>query len=327
MQQGLLFASARAKAKELNLFTEERLYRVMEARTLKDAVRVLAEANYGGGMNITEENFYDALKEEERLTSEFLREAAPKGVGIECFFLLKDYHNLKVLVKTKRTNNDDYERMILSGGTYPLSELRERFDEGKIGYVNPYMERALKSIRKCEETDGLSPRKIDVELDKAAYEQIADILKGKNADKYIREYFVSSVDAINLCSYVRTAKIGAEFNFFEEGFLPGGEITLELFRECGFDVEKLCKKLERGKYKELLPSVKEGDLGAAETAKDDYLLRIFSVNKSDMFSVAPIVGYYLGKVNEVKVLRVVLSCIKNGVSGEEMKKRVRTLYA
>ncbi len=327
MQQGLLFASARAKAKELNLFTDERLYRVMEARTLKDAVRVLAEANYGGGMNVTEENFYDALREEERLAAEFLREAAPKGMGIECFFLLKDYHNLKVLVKTKRTNNADYLRMTLSGGLYALNELKERYDEGKIGFVNPYMESALKTIEKFEETDGLSPRKIDVELDKAMYREIADALKGKNADKYVKEYFATTADAINIGSLIRTARIGAEYNFFEEGFVLGGEIPPETFRECGLDVDKLCKKIERSKYKDLLPAIRENDLSAFETAKDNYLLKIFSVNKADMFSVAPIVGYYLGKVNEVKVLRVVLSCLKNGVSGEEMKKRVRTLYA
>ena len=46
-----------------------------------------------------------------------------------------------------------------------------------------------------------------------------------------------------------------------------------------------------------------------------------------MFAIAPIVGYYLGKLNEIKVLRVVLICIKNKVDVKEMKKRVRELYA
>ena len=59
----------------------------------------------------------------------------------------------------------------------------------------------------------------------------------------------------------------------------------------------------------------------------EYLLNIFATNRGDMFSLAPIVGYYLAKLNEVKVLRVVLVCIKNNVPTEEMKKRVRALYA
>ncbi len=46
-----------------------------------------------------------------------------------------------------------------------------------------------------------------------------------------------------------------------------------------------------------------------------------------MFSVAPILGYYLAKLNEIKVIRVVLVCIKNGVPEDQMKKRVRELYA
>ena len=96
MKQGLIFASSRAKAKELNLFTEERLYRMMESKTLTDAVRVLAEANYADGENVNTENFYEILEKEERSVTAFVRETAPKGVGIECFFCRNDYHNLKV---------------------------------------------------------------------------------------------------------------------------------------------------------------------------------------------------------------------------------------
>ena len=90
---------------------------------------------------------------------------------------------------------------------------------------------------------------------------------------------------------------------------------------------KFLKFVNDSKYKKLFENVENGDLSSFETAKDECLLKIFSANKGDMFSVAPVVGYYLGKLNEIKVIKVVLICIKNQVKYEEMKKRVRALYA
>lgn len=327
MKQGLIFASARAKAKELNLFTEERLYRMTEAKSLDDALRIMTEGGYGGGTNITPENFYEVLAEEEREATQFLREAAPKGIGIECFFLRNDYHNLKVLIKARYTEESDYERMLLPDGNYSVSELKERYENNKLGFADAYMGEAVKKIERKFETDGISPRVIDVELDKAMFSEITEILKGKDADKYIKEYFVTVIDAANIGSLLRTSAIDAGMGFFEENFIPGGEIELHEFKECGTDKAKLAKMVGGTRYKEIFSRVDGNDLSAFETAKDDCLLKIFSVNKSDMFSVAPVVGYYLGKLNEIKVLRVVLVCIKNGVGAEEMKKRVRALYA
>ena len=68
-------------------------------------------------------------------------------------------------------------------------------------------------------------------------------------------------------------------------------------------------------------------MASYETAQDNFLLGIFAVNKTDMFSVAPILGYYLAKLNEIKVIRVVLVCIKTNVPRDQMRKRVRELYA
>lgn len=326
MKQGLIFASARAKAKELNLFSEERLHRMTEAKNIDDAVRILAEANYGGGMNVTSYNFYDVLAEEERLATEFIREAAPKGMGIECFFMRNDYHNLKVLVKAKYTGSD-YEEMILPDGNYSFNELKEKYENNKLVFVNSYMGDAVKNIERYFETNGVSPRKIDTEIDKAMYKEIAEELKKKEVDKYIKEYFTTVIDATNVGSLYRTITLGADWKFFEDNFIEGGEIAFETFKESGLDMAKLEKLVAGTKLKTMFVGVENGDLSRFETAKDNYLLTIFAANKGDMFSVAPIVGYYLGKLNEIKVIRVVLICLKNNVSAEEMKKRVRALYA
>ena len=327
MKDGMIFASARAKAKELNLFTEERLHRMMESKTIEDAVRLLAEVNYAGGMPIDKDNFYEALVEEEKQATDFVKSCAPKGLGIECFFLRNDYHNLKVLIKAKYANISDLSVMILPDGNYSFEELSDKVENNKLSFVNSFMSDAVKAIDKAFETGNCSPRKIDTEIDKAMYKEINVILNQKTTDKYIKKYFATQIDAINIGTLLRTIAINANFAFFEENFIEGGEIGLYSFKECGTDEQKLAKFIDGTSYKNFYAKITDGDLSEFETAKDNFLLQIFAVNKGDMFSVAPIVGYYLAKLNEVKVIRVVLVCIKNGVPYEEMRKRVRALYA
>ncbi|MBO5304598.1 MAG: V-type ATPase subunit [Clostridia bacterium] len=327
MKDGLIFANARAKAKELNLFTEERLHRMMESKAIDDAVRLLSEVNYAGGIPIDRDNFYQALIEEEKQATDFVKSCTPKGIGIECFFLRNDYHNLKALVKAKYSNISDISVMILPDGNYAFSELADRFENNKLAFVNSYMNDAVKNIEKAFETGNGTPRKIDTEIDKAMYREINDILSKKDVDEYIKQYFVTFIDATNIGTLLRTINIGANFAFFEENFIEGGELGLYAFRECGVDEQKLAKLVNGTSYKNFYAKISDGDMSGYETAKDEYLLNIFATNRGDMFSLAPIVGYYLAKLNEVKVLRVVLVCIKNNVPTEEMKKRVRALYA
>lgn len=324
MKEGLIFANARAKAKESNLLSRDRLQRMMECKTALDAMRILMEVNYAGGLVPEGEDFYSLLSEEERIVTAFVRETVPKGAGFECFFLRNDYHNIKVLFKSKYAKIDDLSEMILPDGNYSFSYLKERFESNKLDF-SPFIEKAVKNIDRAFETGTGGPRLIDTELDKALYEEINAILS-KNADVYVKQYFTAFIDVTNVTSFVRSIRIGAGFAFFKEGFLSGGEIDLKSFEECGQDTAKAAKMLSKTAVKDYFEKLNEQDLASFETAKDNYLLRIFSVNKTDMFSVAPILGYYLAKLNEIKVIRVVLVCIKNKVSPDEMKKRVRELY-
>lgn len=325
MKEGLIFANSRAKAKELTLFNEERLFRMMECKDIEEAVRILIEINYAGGMVADGNNFSDLLAEEERIVTAFVREVAPKNVGFECFFLRNDYHNIKSLFKAKYGKIDDITPLILPDGNYSFAQLKEWLDADKLQF-SPNVEEAVKSINKAFEAGNGSPRLIDVQLDKAMYKDIVEFLK-EVKDKYILQYFQNFIDSTNILTFLRVIRIKSKFPFFQENFVEGGSLTLKQFSELNMDEAKLAKLLTGTVYKDFFDKISDNDLSQYETVRDNFLLKIFSVNKSDMFSVAPIVGYYLAKLNEVKVIRVVLVCIKNKVEIEEMKKRVRLLYA
>lgn len=327
MKEGLIFANTRAKAKELNLFSEERLLRMMECSSLNDAVRILVEANYGGGTIVDDVNDFERiLKEEQRLATEFVREVAPKGIGFECFFLRNDYHNIKSLIKAKYGDIEDVSPLILANGIYALEELKNKLDTGTLDYT-PYLIDAVQNIDKRFEVGEGSPRIIDTLIDKAMFQDIVARLE-KDCDIFVKNYFLSLIDTTNVSTFFRVYKIGGLMSFFAQNFIEGGTLGIKVFADSFSDpYTKLPLALRGTPYYDIATKIEEGDLSVYETAQDNYLLKIFSVSKSEMFTVAPIIGYYLAKQNEIKVIRIVLVCIKNKVEKREMKKRVRSLYA
>ena len=157
--------------------------------------------------------------------------------------------------------------------------------------------------------------------------EIIDIIS-TDCDKFLKEYFISLIDTTNISSFFRVVQIGGLMSFFAQNFIEGGNIDINIFADSFSDpYAKLTKALQGTVYFDMAEKIEKGDLSVYETSQDNYLLKIFSANKNDMFSVAPIVGYYLAKLNEIKVIRVVLVCIKNKVAKDIMKKRVRVLYA
>lgn len=322
-KEGLIFANARAKSKENNLMSEERLHRIRESKTVGDAMRVLAEMNYAGGMSVEGEDFYPLLKEEERLATAFVLEAAPKGIGFECFFMRNDYHNAKALLKAQYGAIDDLSEMFMPDGNLSLGELKRRMEERKLD-CDPFMREAVEKIDRLFAEGKGTPRAIDVELDKAMYRNIKSRMP--SCDGCIRKYFEAQADLINIEIYLRCRRIPNGNALFRESFVEGGTLNLKAFEDCKEEKEKVAAMVASAGYKAFWDKAEES-LTVYETARDDFLLKIISKDKADMFSVAPILGYYLAKINEVRILRVILVSLKNGVSPEEMNKRVRALYA
>ena len=64
-----------------------------------------------------------------------------------------------------------------------------------------------------------------------------------------------------------------------------------------------------------------------ETAVDNKITKLFKDNKYDMFSVAPIVGYYFGRLTEIKAVKLIVSAVKNNLDKNLLRQRTRDLYA
>lgn len=320
------FANARIKALEKNLLTKDRFSRLMDSSDLSEALRILSEVNYGGGLMLDDPLLFDLLlKAEETRTTELVRSLVPDGYGFECFLMKNDYHNAKVYYKG-RFAKEINENAIKPNGVIEgiddilTSNVYKTFPEG--------MGEALEKLDKLSEEGKITPRDIDLLLDKAYYKDVFRILKGSK-QSVIQKYFSTLVDYTNISTMARVRRAGMKEEELEKAFIEGGSLSLkDLIEDVNSTVGENYEKYRYGKYSKIYACiVADPSLISLEKALDDELITIFKREKTDMFSPAPIAGYYVGKLIELKVVRLILVCLSNGVDKKQIKRRLRETYA
>lgn len=318
MQNGLLFANAAVKTMESKLFGAEKMARLQESDNLTDAVRILREAGFGNAES--GDDYAGMIASEEAMVENFVRKNAPAGAGFECFWLRTDCHNLKVALKARYFGMDD-EGLYLTGGVMSAEFVREVvFSEGKS--LGNMLDEAIREAASLHAGNALTPKALDEAADRALYRETAKLVSRKGVAKVVRDYFTRMADLTNVLSYRRAKKYG-DAKSFEGCFVEGGSIPSESFLRAFSDNSSGLELAARAGLKtDGIDS--DSDL---EKAKEEYLLRLMTGMSPDMFTVQPIMGYYLIKKAECRAIRTVMTCIRNGLGKDEIKRRIIKIYA
>jgi len=167
-----------------------------------------------------------------------------------------------------------------------------------------------------------SPRFIDLTLDKACYVDIMAMLK-KAKNKFMTAYWQTNIDMMNISSFSRAGKVG-NIELFKESFIDGGKLDISFFNG---ELQSVLDKLAYSPYPQIAESLKAGDMVAFERIWDNTLINIFKEGRNDIFSVAPIAGFYVAKKIEIKIVRMICILLKNDVDKDVIRDRLRELYA
>jgi V/A-type H+-transporting ATPase subunit C len=326
-----LFASARIRSVERNLFGRERIDKMVEAKNADEAVKVLYECEYGEqGAEVWRAADFDQLLtlEQKRLYS-FIMSIAPKGEYFSLFFYPYDYHNVKVLLKAEQVEAQT-QQILLESGNIPVAALRvmvrernyismtERMRAGIVEALDVY-------ARTCD------PQTFDLVLDKACYEDMIQAA-GVSGSDFLRGYVAVLIDALNLKSFVRIRNMGKSWDFFNRVFLSGGNIPDKLF-VASFDepLEQFAEKLMPFGFGEAVAQGAEalkntGKFTRFEKLCDDRLMAYVSDAKYTSFGIEPLVGYLVAKENDIKAARIILSGKLMGLAPELIRERLRNSY-
>ncbi|MEG1536059.1 MAG: V-type ATPase subunit [Clostridia bacterium] len=330
--ESLLFSTARISSVSKNLLSQDRVQKLMEAGGLESAVKFLYEYGYGSGLTLASFLEYEKLlSAEENKLNDYIAEIAPKGYGFETFFFRNDFHNAKLLAKEKYGNVTADKSSFMTKFELDIDELKNHIILSEFDKLPPEMAQAFVAIDKAFGELKGSPNIIDIQLDKAYFVAVFNHLKKCRGAKAIKTYFSKKVDLSNVINFFRCKRLGFSFEKYADIFMPTGSFGVEVLRRAYVeDSERLAEVFKQTDLWEFVEVCKENNsssLVSAETLMDNMLLKIMREYKYDMFSIGCIANYYFGKLTEIKEVKMILACIKNNVKPEQIKQRLRELYA
>ena len=322
-----LFLSTRIKSMERNLLTRDRLDRMLEARTVEDAVKVLAECGWPEMPRVGLDELDEALAVERERVFADLSSSAPDKNILDVFKVKYDYHNAKTLLKAEATGTDP-ERLLVEAGRVSVAELSEKVRASDMRGMPGILQSAVLEARDVLGTTG-DPQLADFVLDRAYFADMADLAR-RSGSAFLEGYVRASIDAANLRSVVRTLRMGKGADFLKSVLFAGGNVDVNRIMnavssggsvEDMFSASSLKEATEAG-----AAASRGGSLTRFEKLCDDAVNTYLAGAKYVAFGEAPLIGYLAAKENELTNVRVLISGRLAGLAADTIRERLRESY-
>lgn len=324
MSDKFIFQNARIKSMETKLLTTQHVQRFLDCDNSEELFKLLIEIGFGVRVGVDQSNFDSLFFAEEKNITDILREFNVDE-ALDCFLKINDYHNVKALFKASIMVNEN--PVLMPDGLIDSGLIKDAISSAEVRDLPIFMQEAISSLLKLELEEKITPHTIDTYCDRALYQDV--FITTRRSEKITKQYFVQKIDFMNILSFLRCKKLKLDDKFYFEGFISGGELSQEFFMsvyESPLDALKQNCKFTR--YQNIVTTYVDSlNLVNFEVEVDNQLLKMWKDNNNDMFSVSPIVSYYLTKQTEIKVVKLIVAGIKNNVSPEIIRERMRELYA
>lgn len=331
------YSVARVRALETGLLDRNKVERMAEAKDAAEALKILGETPYAAAVgqlpNVYE--YESVLRQEIAAVRELLRKISPHPELTDLFFLKYDVLNLKILFKAKFLGQEAGD-LLVTAGTIPPEKLAAMVRESNWKELPPELAQAAREVEAAmaEKPD---PQIIDTHLDKAHYSYLARTLEEAGED-FLRDLISLQVDLTNIKTFVRIRHLAEgdpvrTRELLPRFFIPGGRISLEYFQAQA--EEPLTAFADRFAKDAIGPVLSEGlaawqrerSLTRYEKLADDLLLSFVKKSRLIAFGVEPLVAYLWAKENEIKLIRIIMVGKINGLPAEEIRERLRDVYA
>jgi V/A-type H+-transporting ATPase subunit C len=313
------FAVGKIRVSESKLLKPSILYQLADSQTLEEMESILNATPYGKGLSML--NFDDSLDNEELTTLNELKNLVKDYRFLLPFFYKRDFHNLKLIAKSKFTKTDEGW---LKEGLIEKEIISKTIAEGNISYLPEAYRKLLNEAWQVYERIN-QWQMIDVLLDKKLYEKIFEVTQEL---PFLNQFFQIELDLLNIKSLIRCKSKASEIELFVQLLVDGGLLVKSLFVEMyEKPINDFSGKLKFTPYYTLsdegIPYLEEtGRFYKIEQGCYSVLLDYLSCAKYTAFGYEPLLRYLFLKVNELRNLRTIFTCKLHGVEPEEIKERI-----
>ncbi len=320
-----VYAVTRVHMHEQGLLGGQDLEQLIAAKDAREVFRYLGDK--GWGLPDLPPDDPDALVafETDRtwaLIAELMDDMTPFNV----FLIANDYHNLKAAIKLAYTGGEDEDtgRYFLKYGTVPVGDVIKAAAEHDFSALPPAMAEAGKAAYENLAHTGVG-QSSDMAIDRAALCAIDEA--GKHSEsELLKRYAQLTVDGANIKTAVRSAAQSRDRGFIERALAPAGTLdTDKLISAAASGIEAVYAFLKGTAYAGAVEALARS-MAEFERWCDNQMIGLIRPQKNNYFSIEPLAAYILGRENEIKMVRLILSAKINNLSDSVLRERLRDTY-
>ena len=320
-----IYAVTRVHYQEQNMLDRGDLERLIAAKTVREALRLLKDK--GWGSQDLKEDDPDALIAYEQARTWALAEELIKDLKpFSLFRLNADYQNLKAAIKFQSARHaaGDAQRYMLPGGTIPPEALTKAATERDFSALPPEMAEVAARANEALLRSG-NGQLADLILDAGALTAI-DLAGKASPSALMRQYARIVVDGAIARIAFRAARMGLQRDALEMAIPVAGSLDRKAIIAAALTgPEAVLQALESTEY---AGAAAEGQKSAAALERwfDDYLMEKLRPQRRVYEGYDPIAAFLIGREREIDAVRLILAALQNNISGDRVQERLRALY-
>ena len=339
-QEEYAFANGSVKSLEKGLLNKDILDRMIKSGDIVSALKILSESDlndYSFDLN-NPSDFENSLNKELLHTYDIIKSISQVSTFNFLYFTFAskyDFHNIKILIKSKYLKKDISNELLSPIGTIEIEKLNLAIKDEKYENIPDSFEFLIKKTF-SEYNKFKDPEMIDFVLDKERYVMIFNKIREieiiEAEELFLKSFININIDLNNIINCIRVKIRGEKKAFIKEFLIPEGDFKIEKIIEI-YDspFSSWFEKLIHTDYKNIVETgvnyfQKNNSLMELEKLRDNFILNFSKIGKCITFGIEPIVGFITAKENDIKNIKIILSGKLNKLSPDQIKERVRDTY-
>lgn len=326
------FVSGQVRAQESRLLSSAQIDRMVGAKTLEDAFRVLVESNYAEFIDeqTTVQDFYSIIRQGLMETKDLLMKGSENDLGLRFLWIQFDVNNLKRALKARVIDGasgiEDFSDKAGYSNLAMLSQAElealvfQRQNHRRIPFVIHSVVERAEAIYEQHDKNFLF---VEYALDKAMSEFFMDLRNERAPSSFLQKLVRHWIDRINFRNLARSILIRKEVLPYE-AWLEGGNIAFYAVEKIKTPLE-LAKYAERTKFQMVAAEIKEddpvGSVKAIERELDRFyydFLKWESIGEGPCLAV--LINYFEQRMRNAQILRLIMYGKFNGLEEDTIYK-------
>ena len=319
-----IYAVTRVHAHEQHLLNRQDAEALIAAADTDEVLRLLKEKGWGSpsGADAGAEALLNA---ETHKTWFLIQELCGDIPAFALFRHGNDFHNLKAAVKlTYTAQTGDTAGFFIPYGNVEVQTILAAAETHDFSALPEALAAAGRAAYEVLAHTG-NGQLCDMAIDVAALESIWQAGQAATSE-LLREYARITVDSANIRAAVRCQRMGKSREFAGRAIADAG--TLEkaaLVAAADGTFEDICQLLHRSAYADAVEALRVS-MASFECWCDNAVMEMIRPQRTNYFGIEPLAAFVLGRENEIRLARLILSAKTNRLESAAVRERLRVTY-